>query len=59
MYYNQQYADGFPSFTFIGGQEDLSKPLERNQLDNSYLLLKFKPKWECGKEIRASGKTKA
>lgn len=63
MYYNQQYADGFPSFTFIGGQEALDKPLERQHLQSAYLLLKYKPTCpDCTEDVakfRASGKAKA
>lgn len=48
-----------PELTFIGTPEDFGKPLERKHLHNSYLVLKFRPKCECGKEFRSSGKDRA
>jgi len=46
-------------FTFIGTPEKFDEPLERKHLHNSYLVLKFRPKCECGKEFRSSGKDRA
>jgi len=55
--YNQ--FDGIIEFTFISKPETFGEPLERKHLHNSYLVLKFRPKCECGKEFRSSGKDRA
>lgn len=59
MSYQYNQYDGMIEFTFIGTPEKFGEPLEGKHLHNSYLVLKFRPKCECGKEFRSSGKERA
>lgn len=56
-YYNQSFDA--PELTFISKPEVLSEELKVSDLSNPYLLLKYRPSCECGKDFRSSGKDKA
>ena len=51
--------DDFPEFTFVSNPDVLNENLTGIDLSNPYLLLKYRPTCECGKEFRSSGKDKA
>ena len=51
--------DDFPEFTFVSNPDVLNENLTGIDLSNPYLLLKYRPACECGKEFRSSGKDKA
>ena len=53
------YENDFPEFTFISTPDVLNENLTGRDLSNPYLLLKYRPTCECGKEFRSSGKDKA
>jgi hypothetical protein len=55
-YYNQGMDT---ELTFVGSPEALFDDLEAKHLRGAYLVLRFKPTCECGKEFRASGEDRA
>ena len=55
-YYNQEMDT---ELTFVGSPETLFDDLEAKHLRGAYLMLKYLPTCECGKEFRASGQDRA
>ncbi len=55
-YYNQGMDT---ELTFVGSPETLFDDLEAKHLRGAYLMLRFKPTCECGKDFRASGQDRA